>query len=154
VDFRRGSQLTVQEELTQSEAYLAKMKETIDRANRLAEQARKEKDIIKLNCVNDKLMQMRGNMNLAEQTRDALRLAASRNDVAARNHEFAKLTITYQKVVVLGQEAEACVGEEISYVGATKVETEVDKNIPSEDPTETPPPPLPLVRPPLASPFL
>jgi hypothetical protein len=154
MSFRKGSQLTAQEQLTQSEAYLAKMRVTLEHVNKIADQARKEKDIIKLNCVNDKLIQIKGNLNLGEQTRDALKAAASRGDDGSRNHEFAKLTITYQKVVVLGQEAEACIGEEISYVGATRVEIEVDKDIPQEDPTVTPPPPLPVVRPPIASPFL
>jgi len=152
--FRKGSQLSAQEQLVQGEAYLAKMRSTLERVNKIAEQARKEKDIIKLNCVNDKLIQIKGNLNLGEQTRDGLKTAASRSDDGARNHEFAKLTITYQKVVVLGQEAEACIGEEISYVGSTRVDTDIDRDIPQEDPTELPPPPLPVVRPPLASPFL
>lgn len=152
--FRRGSQLTAQEQLSQAEAYLAKMKSTLEHTNQLAEQARKEKDIIKLNCVNDKLMQIKGNLALGEQTRQALQQAASRSDEGARNHEFAKLTITYQKVVVLGQEAEACIGEEISYVGTTRVDIDIDRDIPQEDPTVIPPPPLPVTRPPIASPFL
>jgi hypothetical protein len=154
VGFRKGSQLSVQEQLIQSDAYISKMKQTLDHMNKLAEQARKDKDIIKLNCVNDKLIQAKGNLNLAEQSRDGLRSGASRADDGARNHEFAKLTITYQKVTVLGQEAEQCIGEEVSYVGATKIDIDVDKDIPDEDPTVTPPQPLPIVRPPLASPFL
>ena len=152
--FRKGSQLTPQEQLTQAEAYIAKMRSTLDHANKLGEQARKEKDIIKLNCVNDKLTQIKGNLTLGEQTRETLQVAATRSDEGARNHEFAKLTITYQKVVVLGQEAEACIGEEISYVGATRVDTDLDRDIPQDDPTVTPPSPLPVVRPPIASPFL
>jgi hypothetical protein len=154
VGFRKGSQLTLQDQLVQSDAYLSKMKATLAHMNKLAEQARKDKDIIKLNCVNDKLIQAKGNLNLAESSRDGLKAAAARSDDGSRNHEFAKLTITYQKVTVLGQEAEQCIGEEISYVGATKVEIDVDKDIPEDDPTVTPPQPLPIVRPPLASPFM
>ncbi len=154
VGFRKGSQLSSTEQLTQAEAYLQKMRQTLEHVNKIADQARKEKDIIKLNCVNDKLIQIKGNLNLGEQTRDALKLASARADDGNRNHEFAKLTITYQKVTVLGQEAEACIGEEISYVGATRVDIDVDKDIPDDDPTVRPPPPLPVVRPPIASPFL
>jgi hypothetical protein len=153
VGFRKGSQLTSQEQLSQAETYITKMKSLLRSMERLADQARKDKDIIKLNCVNDKIIQAKGNLNLAEQSRDALKVASARGDDGTRNHEFAKLTITYQKVVVLGQEAEACIGEEISYVGATKVEIEVDKDIPQEDPTVTPPAPLPVARPPIASPY-
>ena len=77
---------------------------------KLAKKARADKDIIKLNCVNDKLIQIKGNMNLAERLHGNLKTAVARNDDGARNHEFAKLTITYQKVVVLGQEAAKVVG--------------------------------------------
>ena len=154
VGFRKGSQLSASEQLAQTDLYIAKMKSILDMVNKLADQARKDKDIIKLNCVNDKLIQIKGNLNLAEQSRDALKASAARTDDSTRNHEFAKLTIMYQKVTVLGQEAEQCIGEEISYVGATRVDIEVDKDIPEDDPTVIPPPPLPVVRPPLASPFM
>lgn len=154
VKFRKGSQLTASEQLAQAENYLLKMKSTQGEVDKLAKKARSDKDIIKLNCVNDKLIQIKGNLNLAERTRDALKVAAARNDDGARNHEFAKLTITFQKVTVLGQEAEACIGEDIAFVGATKVEIEVDPDITKEDPTEEPPPPLPVIRPPIASPFI
>lgn len=153
VRFRKGSQLTAEEQLSQAQGYIAKMKSIQSNVSKLAGKARKDKDIIKLNCVNDKLIQIKGHLNLAERSRDNLKVAAQRNDDGARNHEFAKLTITYQKVTVLGQEAEACIGEDISFVGATRVDVEVDPNVPQEDPTEMPEPPLPIVRPPLASPF-
>jgi hypothetical protein len=158
VKFRKASQLTAEEQATQANAYITKMKSTQVHVSKMAGKARKDKDIIKLNCVNDKLIQIKGHLNLAERGRDSLKVAAQRRDDGARQHEFAKLTITYQKVVVLGQEAEACIGEDISFVGKTKVEVEMDKDIPQEDPTVTPDPPLPIVRipvvrPPLASPF-
>jgi len=154
VSFRKGSQLTPQEQLAQAEIYISRMKKVQNEVEQLAKKAREDKDIIKLNCVNDKLIQIKGNMNLAEQTRDALKTAAATNDEGSRNHEFAKLTITYQKVTVLGQEAEACIGEDIAFVGQTQVDVEVDPDITKEDPTEEPEPPLPVVRPPIASPFI
>jgi hypothetical protein len=56
---------------------------------------------------------------------------------------------------VLGQEAEACIGEEISYVGKAKVTVEIDPDVAQQgDPTVIPPAPLPIIRPPIASPFL
>jgi len=156
VKFRKGSQLTAEEQLAQSGTYIAKMKQTETQIGELAKKSRADKDIIKLNCVNDKLIQVKGNLNLAERTRDSLKTAAHRRDDGARNHEFAKMTITYQKVVVLGQEAEACIGEDIAFVGATRVDVEVDPDITQEDPTTEPPAPLTgtVIRPPVASPFI
>ncbi len=40
----------------------------LDHVNRLREQARKQKDVIKLNCVNDKLVQMRPELNIADHS--------------------------------------------------------------------------------------
>jgi hypothetical protein len=152
VKFRKGSQLSTHEMIAQSDSYLLKMRGTLDRVSKLAERARKEKDIIKLNCVNDKLIQVKGHLNLAEQAR--LALSAPGTDEDTRGHQFSKLTITFQKVEVLGQEAEACIGEDIAYVGATRVEVDVDPDITKEDPTSEPRGPLPIERPPLASPYL
>ena len=42
---------------------------------------------------------------------------------------------------LLGTEAEQCIGEDASYVGATRVDVEIDPSIPPTDPTE---PPLPV----------
>ncbi len=130
----KGSNLSGDEQVVQAENYISKMKETQSSVERLANKARGDKDIIKLNCVNDKLIQIKGHLNLGERTRDSLKTAVARQDEAARNHSFAKLTITYQKVIVLSQEAEACIGEDITFVGATRVDVEIDKDIPIEDP--------------------
>lgn len=155
VKFKKASQLTAGEQLSQSRVYIAKMRTILIRVQKLAKKARSDKDLIKLNCVNDKLVRIKGNLRLAEHLESNLKTAAARNDAGARNHEFSKLTITYQKVTVLGQEADACIGEEISYVGKAKVTVQVDPDVARQgDPTIEPLPPLPTIRPPLASPFL
>lgn len=155
MSFRKGSQLTAQEQIAQADKYMASMKDVEAKIEAIVQKARSEKDIIKLNCANDKLTQVKGLRNLADQAYRSLKRPGIGED--QRNHEFAKLTIAYQKITVLHQEAEACIGEEISFVGTTQVDVDVDKDIPAEDPTEVPPP-LGIVdiivRPPLASPFL
>jgi len=153
VGFRKGSQLTGQEQLTQADKYLDKIKEAQGQMDRLLGQAKQEKDIIKVNCVNDKISQAKSLETVANESFASLKSAVNRSDTGTANHEFSKLTITYQKVTLLAQEAEACIGEEISYVGETRVETEIDDNIPANDPTLSSTKPIPTVRPPLASPF-
>ena len=64
----------------------------------------------------------------------------TRADEGERTHEFTRLTIVNQKVLVLGAEAENCIGEDLSFVGATKVDVEIDPNIPMYDPTQPPGP--------------
>ena len=155
VQFHKTSRLSGSEQIAQAQQYLASMNTILGQVNKLADRARQEKDIIKLNCVNDKLVQVKGSINVGEGIYKTLQAANARNDQAERDHEFAKLTITYQKVTVLRQEAEACIGEEIAYVGKTRVDIQVDPDVTRQgDPTVEPPPELPVFRPPVASPFM
>ena len=76
----------------------------------------------------------------------------TRADEGERTHEFTRLTIVNQKVQVLGAEAENCIGEDLSFVGATRVDVEIDPNIPQYDPTQPPAPGIDIERPGEASP--
>jgi hypothetical protein len=154
---RKGEALSAQEALSQGRGYVAKMEETKNRCGKLQETARRKKDVLMLTCVNDKLVLVNGHIVVANGENGALRRmqeAIARQDDAARRHEFTRLTILYQKVIVLGTEAENCVGEDASYVGKTKVDVEVDPNIPENDPTQPQLPVPDVSRPPEASPFV
>lgn len=154
VTFRKGSQLSLQVQLKQAGHYHTKMITIHGNVKKTAERAKLDKDIIKLNCVNDKLILVVGNIKVAEFSIKQLKEAARRRDDDARNHAFAKLTIAYQKTIVLEQESDACIGEDIAYVGATRVETEVDPDITEEDPTSWAPVPVePIERPEIQSPY-
>lgn len=154
IDFRKNITLTPQETLAQSKDYYKKMLDVQKRIMQLQAKAKKDKDVVKLNCVNDKLTQVKGHMVVTDQSMASLTVDISKNDDAARQHQFTRLTILYQKVVTLGTEAEQCIGEDVSYVGATRVDVEIDPSIPPGDPTQ-PELPVPGVqRPPEASPFV
>jgi len=149
---QRAPGLSGAEQIDTAGRYVARMKEIQVRVNQLAAQARKRKDIIQLNCINDKLQQLKGNLAVAEQSLATLAKQSTQADEAARNHEFAKTSLTHQKALVLAQEAETCIGEELRYAGATEVDVTVDPNVPQEDPTEPPEEPTELERAPVASP--
>jgi hypothetical protein len=144
--------LTPAEMTNQSKEYFKGMGEALKRIQSLQDQAKREKDIIRLNCVTDKLVQARVNINIAEQSMASLQEGISRNDEGAETHEFTRLTIVNQKVTVLGAEAENCIGEDLSFVGATRVDVEIDPNIPQYDPTQPGSPFIDIQRPPEASP--
>jgi hypothetical protein len=150
---KQVQQVSPQEMMTSSKNYMAQMSSAQKRAEELVEVARKKKDVVKLNCVNDKLTQMKAYNTLAVRAMENLTLANQQNNDEARRHEYTRMSILNQKVTVLKTEAENCVGEDASYVGATRVDVDVDPNIPQEDPTE-PPIEVPVItRPPAASPF-
>ncbi len=145
--------LTPADMVNQSKDYFKGMGEVVKRIQTLQDQAKREKDIIRLNCVTDKLVQARVNVNIAEQSMATMQESVARNDEGEQTHEFTRLTIVNQKVTVLGAEAENCIGEDLSFVGATRIDVEVDPNIPQYDPTQPGSPFIDIQRPPSASPI-
>ena len=153
VSVKQRPTLTAEEMVAQSREYAKNMGEVLKRIQVLQDQAKREKDIIRLNCVTDKVVQVRVNISIAEQSMASLQEAVTRADEGERTHEFTRLTIVNQKVLVLGAEAENCIGEDLSFVGATKVDVEIDPNIPVYDPTQPPGPGVDVERPGEASPI-
>lgn len=153
ISVKQRPTLTPEEMVNQAKDYGRNMTEVLKRTQTLQEQAKREKDIIRLNCVTDKVVQVRVNISIAEQSVAALQEAVTRVDEGERTHEFTRLTIVNQKVQVLGAEAENCIGEDLSFVGATRIDVEVDPNIPQYDPTLPPAPGIDIERPGEASPI-
>jgi len=145
--------LTPQDMQNQGREYFRTMNETLKHIQTLQDTARRHKDIIKLNCVTDKLVQAKVNINISEQAMNSMQESIARGDEGGRTHEFTRLTIVNQKVTMLGAEAENCIGEDLSFVGATKVDVEIDPNIPQNDPTQPPIPGTDMTRPPPSSLF-
>jgi hypothetical protein len=145
--------MDMEEMLERVEDYIKEMKKFLKRVLKLVAMARKEKDMIKLMCVNEKLTNIKGLLRIAEQSEVSIREAIVRKDRKAAEHEFTKAYTAYEVTKSLWAEAEGCVGKEAVYIGKTKTEVEVSREIPPEDVTELPIEPLKVERPPAASPF-
>jgi hypothetical protein len=153
IDLRvqQRSNITPQEMTESAAAYRKRMAEVVARMDIQLKDAREQKDIIKINCLMDKLVQARASAGTAEKSYTTLQESIARGDQGSSLHEFTRITIVNQNVQVLASEADACVGEELSYIGATRVDVEIP---PGEDPNPgTPTPPDMPERPPLTSPF-
>ena len=77
--------------------------------------ARKEKDVIKLNCVNDKLVQVKPQMNLADAAESELESAHD----ADRPTIFEGISQAAESVRRLREEADQCIGEPTTSGGDT-----------------------------------
>jgi phage I-like protein len=139
------------EMLDRADKDVASMRQVLKQVLQRLEESRAEKDIVKLNCVNEKLTQIKGLLKVAEQADISLQEAVARRDEGAEA-DFAKVGMAKGKVDQLRAEAEACVGQ-LAYIvdERTLVEVEVPGNLPKGDPTDREPPPPPVVRPPPAS---
>jgi len=153
IPLRARANISVPDMVQQAKDYIAKMNDTLKRMVQLQDIARRQKDVIRLNCVNDKLLQLKQLMNIADQANNNMQEAIARGDEHARYHEFGRITVTYQQAQVLSAEAENCIGEDLTFLGPTTVTVE-EPNIP-EDPTLQQGPDFPVVQPlPVASPMM
>lgn len=75
---------------------------------RLQIKARQEKDVIKLNCINDKLLQLKAMRNRIEEAKGEF-VTASDDD--ERSHQFSLITVSAENIRTLKEEAQACAGE-------------------------------------------
>ncbi len=143
-----GSQM-----LDKADKDIVEMKRVLKQVLTRLEDARGEKDIVKLNCVNEKLTQIKGLLKVAEQADIGLQEAVARKDDGAES-DSAKIGIARSKVDHLRAESEECVGQ-LAYVvdERTQVEVETPTDLPQGDPTAWQPPPPLMVRPPPASTF-
>jgi hypothetical protein len=117
--------------------------------------AKKDQDVIRLNCLLDKLTQVKVNGNMMDQALQSLQECVARRDESAELHEYTRVTIINQKAQVLRTEADGCVGAETNYVGPTKVVVETPPGLQEsvDQPPASEPPIAVVVRPPPVSPF-
>jgi len=145
------SSLSGEDMLKQGRQYRGDMDKVLAELQIMVDQAKKQKDVIRLNCVMDKVVQVKVNMNIADEAMQRLQQSAGRRDDGASLHEYTRMTIVNQKIQVLQNEGQTCVGVELNYIGATHVEVEAPELPPgATDPNLEPPP---IERPPYASNF-
>jgi hypothetical protein len=133
------------EQATNVRAVLQRAQALAQRISQMLEEARRESDIIRVTCLNDKLTQVNANMRTAQS-----RLTSFENatDPEQRNHEATVINVLGQKFQVLDQEANRCVGQDLYETGSTTVQTQIDINqLPFDRdvaiPTPPPPPAIP-----------
>ncbi|MBI5548829.1 MAG: hypothetical protein HY901_33520 [Deltaproteobacteria bacterium] len=140
------------EKIQRSTEYLVQMRAGLKAVLGKLEEARASKDVVKLNCVNEKLTNIKGLLRISEQADIALQEAIAKKEGESSEHEYTKVVIARQKVDQLKAEAEQCVGMLAFETGPLEVIVEVPSDLPQIDPTQSPPPPPVVSRPPPASP--
>ncbi len=133
--YEQAEKLSGKEKLARAERYISSMKEILKKGFDALAEARSEKDVVKMTCVNEKLTAQKGLLKVIEQAYIQLQDAVAKGDAASSNHEFTKVLIGYQKMRGLGVEVESCAGEALRYAGETKVVVEVSEDIAAGDPT-------------------
>jgi hypothetical protein len=132
--------------------HVARMKEILSKVLIHLAEARDEKDIVKLNCVNEKLTNIKGLLKISEDGDVRMQEAIARRNPEEAAHEYEKISIARSKCEQLFAESEACVGELAVYAGDTQVEVAIEGE-PPEDLSDKTPTIDVITRPPAASPY-
>ena len=136
-----GASMSATDQLAAAEAIVQRATRLSERLTQLLDEARREADVIRVTCLNDKLTQVNANLRTAQNRLASLQKAT---DQEQRNHEFTVLSVLGQKFQVLEQRANQCIGQDLYETGPTKVITEIDTSLlPFENEPGTPPMMLP-----------
>jgi hypothetical protein len=151
----QSSTISGDEMLSQGREYRQQIQSITMQIQVQSQQAKADKDVIRLNCLLDKLNQVKVNANMMDQALQSLQDIVSRHDDSAQLHEYTRVTIINQKAQVLRTEADACVGAETNYVGPTKVVVESPAGMTAtvDQPAAVAPPLTFIDRPVVASPY-
>jgi len=126
--------LSPREMQDETKKLLADMEKMHARVLELQAAARKAKDVIKLNCVNEKLLAVKQLLNIGDAAETDLTEAVSAGDRAGALHQYGQVKLAHERTTAERDDAEGCIGEEIVFIGPTKV----DVNGPTipDDPTD------------------
>ena len=132
------AQLSAAEQASAADAIVARGTTLAHRVGQMLDEARREADMIRVTCLNDKLTQINANLRTAQGRLTSLTRAG---DADQRNHELTVLTVLGQKLQTLDQESNQCVGQDLYDTGPTKVITEIDTSrLPATESEPTQPP--------------
>ena len=99
------------EKIRRSGEAVGRMREVLKDSLKKLQDARSSNDVVKLNCVNEKLTQIKGLLRVSEQADVALQEAVARRETTTTDKEFSKVTLAGQKVDLLRTEVESCIGQ-------------------------------------------
>ena len=104
--------LSLPEMVARAEVIEGQIKADMRHVLHLQSRARKEKDVIKLNCINDKLVQLKAQVNIFDSAHASLKAGLEGSITAEdRQSTFAEVTATGEAIKSLRAEADICVGE-------------------------------------------
>ncbi|MDQ3030803.1 MAG: hypothetical protein M3Y87_00135 [Myxococcota bacterium] len=152
---RRRADLTPAEQLAESQRIDERGALLSRRVAAMLDEARRENDVIRVTCLDDKLTQINAHRRTLAARVESLQDASNVGDEGRRNHEFTVITVLAQNLTELERAANECIGQDIFETGTTRVTTTIDPNTPDDDPSvivEAEYPEVPFIPPPPSEP--
>jgi hypothetical protein len=131
---RRTANLSGPDQIRESNAIVTEIQATRTQVSNMLDTARQERDIIKVNCLNDKLTQVDVTLRSAREHQELLSTAVSINNDGQRNHEFTLMSIYRGRTTDMAREAQACIGEgNGTFDQGSRVQVTVSNGITTQD---------------------
>jgi hypothetical protein len=100
------------------------------------DESRRERDLIRMTCLSDKLAQYNAGLANLEERIGNLRDALRAGDTSRAGHDYTVASVIAQKQEVLSREVNQCIGQDLYETGDTKVEFSIVGTMPGDDPTQ------------------
>ena len=124
-----SANLTFEQMVTRANSITKQIHDDYQHVEHLRLIARREKDVIKLNCVNDKLVEMKPQMNVADRVAGELQSSRDTND---RRAAFDGVAQAGDNIRRLREAADQCIGEKLLVTESSNEFTHPD--IPEQPP--------------------
>jgi len=133
---QRRSDLTPAEQVAEGQRLLSNGQSLSMRVQGMLDQSRREGDVLRVTCLDDKLTQVNAHVRTLGDRVEALQEAVRLADEGRRNHEYTVIVVIGQTLVVLDRAASECIGQDMYETGTTRVVTTIDPNTPDINPTD------------------
>jgi len=142
----REQDLSLEQRLARGNQFVMTIERASQSITRQLQAARKDRDVVRVLCLTDKLSQVDVALSSAQDRVGALRTAVERADADRSRHEYTVLEVLNDRARVLVNESNQCVGEETGFIGDAEVSVSVDPNLPDAETafdlnSNAPPPP-------------
>ena len=127
------------------------MRSSLEHAESVRIGAYRQRDIIRMSCIDDKLVQMKDVIK-APEPRVASVARKANEELVLRQH-FLVVRLARKRVDELAAEVEACMGDVLDAIIAGRIRDEAPPSDAILDPTRAPTPTIDTDRPPEASPY-
>ena len=145
--------MSAAQQLDSAESAVASASASCGAQSKALQSAKREKDIIRATCLDDKLSQCDANLQNMKRRQAALSDAIADGDTGRANHEYTVIGVLSQKFKMLAQAANQCVGQDLFDTGDTETRSEVDIFSPDQNPAVVNPAadwPVPFIPPPVS----
>jgi hypothetical protein len=138
---QRRSDLGPAEQVAEGQRLLSNGQSLSMRVQGMLDQARREGDVLRVTCLDDKLTQINAHVRTLGDRVEALSDSVRVADEDRRNHEYTVITVLGQNLAQLDRAASECIGQDMYETGTTRVVTMTDPSTPDIDPSQLQPVP-------------